>query len=249
MIIQDNIFTLKTEHDIKWYEVDFLRILKPCALLNHLQDVATKSADRFGIGMSFLEPRNYAWFLIKYHLEFNDYPENCEKIVLKTESRGYLKLFAIRDFEIWSQDEQTLLGRASSQWAMINLTDKNFVKLSDIEKLPKFESREDDLVFSRINSLEHYDEELEFRVRYDDIDVNKHVNNANYLTWAFEALPLEFRKNHKPKTIDLVYKKEISYGNNVISKVKIENNKTSHLLENKETSETLCIVEVQWQGL
>ena len=28
MIIQDNIFTLKTEHDIKWYEVDFLRILK-----------------------------------------------------------------------------------------------------------------------------------------------------------------------------------------------------------------------------
>ena len=68
MIIQDNIFTLKTEHDIKWYEVDFLRILKPCALLNHLQDVATKSADRFGIGMSFLEPRNYAWFLIKYHL-------------------------------------------------------------------------------------------------------------------------------------------------------------------------------------
>lgn len=249
MITQDNLYTLTKTYDLTWYELDCQKILKPSALLNHLQDIATKSADKFGIGMSFLEPRNYAWFLIKYHMEFNDFPQDKEEIILKTESRGISRLFATRDFEIWSSDERTLLGRASSQWAMINLADKSFVKLNEIGKIPPIEKREDDLLFTKVNPQEDYDYQTEFKVRYDDIDINQHVNNANYLVWAFEALPLKFRKNYKPKTIDMIYKKDIAYGNSVVSKLKIENETTHHLLVNKETKEQLCIVDVLWENL
>ena len=249
MITQDNIYTLIKKYDLTWYERDCQKVLKPSALLNHLQDAATRSADKIGIGMSFLEPKHYAWFLLKYHMEFLDFPQNIDKITLKTESRGISRLFASRDFEIWTDDEKKLLGRATSQWAMINLEDKSFVKLNEIGIIPPFEKRDDDMIFAKINPQKAYDSETEFKVRYDDIDINQHVNNANYLVWAFEALPLEFRKNYKPKTIDMAYKKDISYGNNVISKLKIENEKTYHLLVNKETDEQLCIVDVEWQKL
>ncbi|MBR1754280.1 hypothetical protein IJ732_05525 [bacterium] len=249
MITQDNIYTLTKKYDLKWYEVDCQKILKPSALLNHLQDAATKSADKFGIGMEFLEPRNYAWFLIKYHFEFSDYPKGCEDIVIKTESRGISRLFATRDFEIWSCDEKRLLGRVSSQWAMINLKDKSFVKLSELDKIPQIEKRDDDLPFPKVNPQENYDIETEFKVRYDDMDINQHVNNANYPVWAFEALPLEFRKTHKPKTIDMVYKKDIAYGNTVVSKLVLNGDKTNHLLMNKETEEQLCLIDIEWQTL
>ena len=64
MITQETIYTLIKKYPLTWYEVDGQNILKPSALLNHLQDAATRSADKFGIGMEFLAPRNYAWFLI-----------------------------------------------------------------------------------------------------------------------------------------------------------------------------------------
>jgi medium-chain acyl-[acyl-carrier-protein] hydrolase len=247
MITQDNIYTLTKEYPLTWYEVDCQNVLKPSALLNHLQDVATRSADKFDIGMEFLKPLNYAWYLIKYHIEFNDYPQNLSKITLKTESRGISRLFATRDFEIW--DEKRLLGRASSQWAMINLNDKSFVKLSEIKKLPPLEKREDDISFPKVNPVEVYDMEKLFDIRYDDIDINQHVNNANYIVWAFEVLPMEFRKAFKPKCIDIIYKKDISYGNKVVSKVLINNQETRHILLNNETNEQLCIINAVWTQL
>lgn len=249
MIGEETLYTFENKYPLTWYEVDYQKILKPSALLNHLQDIATKSADKVGVGLSFTEPRHYAWFLLKYHLEFEDYPQNLDKITLKTEARGISRLFAIRDFEIWSEDKSKFLGRASTQWAMINLNDKSFVKIGEQGIFPPFEKREDDLSFPKVNQLDSYDSEKVFDVRYDDIDVNQHVNNANYIVWAFEALPLEFRKNHKPKTIDLVYKKDISYGNKVKSKIKIENDMTYHLLTNQENDEPLCVVSAQWQAL
>ena len=249
MITEDNQYTLTKEYDMKWYEVDCQAILKPSALLNHLQDIATKSADRFGIGMEFLAPKNYAWYLIKYHMEFNNYPQNIESFVLKTESRGSTRLFAIRDFEMWSNDQKTLLGRMSSQWAMIDLEDKSFVKLSEIKKIPPLQKREDDVIFSKVSVSDEYDKEKEFEIRYDDIDINQHVNNSNYIIWAFEVLSAEFRKTHKPKTIDMVYKKDISYGNKVLSKLKTDGEKTFHLLCNKESEEQLCVIEIVWDKL
>ena len=249
MIGEDYKCSYTNEYDLTWYEVDCQKILKPASLLNHLQDIATKSADKIGIGMGFLEPRNYAWFLIKYHLEFNDYPQNMDKILIRTEARGVSRLFAIRDFEIWTSDKSKLLGRASSQWAMINLEDRGFVKIGNMEIMPTFEKREDDISFPKVNPQEVYESEKTFEVRYDDIDINQHVNNANYISWAFETLPLDFRKSHKPKFIDMIYKKDIKYGNNVVSKLKMEENTTHHLLVNKETDEQLCILDVEWQKI
>ena len=249
MIVSDNEYTYSKEYDMKWYEVDSKAILKPSSLLNHLQDIATKSADKFGIGMSFLAPKNYAWFLIKYHMDFYDYPQSIDSFILKTESRGCSRLFATRDFEMWSNDEKCLLGRISSQWAMINLADKSFVKLSDIGLIPPFEKRDDDIIFSKVNAQDAYDYEKKFEIRYDDIDINQHVNNSNYIVWAMEALPVELRKNYKPKTIDMIYKKDIAYGDSVVSRVRVDNEKTSHLLINEQTNDQLCLIDVVWEKI
>jgi len=245
---QNNEFCWVKTYPIKYYEMDFNMVLKPSALLNILQDIATINAEMHGFGYSFTYPKNYGWFLIKYHMEFDDYPHDLDDLVIKTEPRGISKIMAYRDFVIWTTDN-TRLGRVVSSWMMINLNTKSILPLAKIiDSMPAFEKRENDLQYEKIQPTSHNDVEKTFEIRFDDIDVNQHVNNANYIIWAFETLPYEFKATHRLKTLDIVYKKEIAYGQNIISKLELdEENKTStHILKNATTQDELCLIKAVW---
>lgn len=236
------------KYPIKYYEIDFNRALKPSALLNFLQDMATENAETLGFGPSFVFPKNYAWFLIKYHMEFDEYPCALDELVINTEARGISKILANRDFEIYTTDNKRL-ARIASNWMLIDLSTKNVLPLAKvIDFMPNVEKRETDLHFEKIKPISDINYEKTFEIRFDDIDVNQHVNNANYIIWAFETLPYEFKSNHQLKTLDIVYKKEIAFGHKVVSQVELDiENKTSlHVLKNQSTEEELCFVSAIW---
>lgn len=237
------------KYPLKYYEMDLNMILKPSALLNFLQDVATVNAEKLGFGYSFTYPKNYGWFLIKYHMEFDEYPEKLDEILIKTEARGLSKIMAYRDFEIWTSDNKKRLGRAASNWVMIDLHTKNILPLSKIiDFMPTFQKRETDLEFGKTKVPEKVKFEKIFEIRFDDLDVNQHVNNANYIVWAFETLPYEFRGKHKLKTLDINYKKEIAFGHKVLAQTEFDEERktTHHLLKNAETNEELCFINALW---
>ena len=85
-----------------------------------------------------------------------------------------------------------------------------------------------------------------FHVRYDDLDMNGHVNNTVYITWALEALDIDFRNSHKIKALDIYYKHEVKYGEDVLSCVKSDENITEHLIKNSKTNEQLCLIKIEW---
>lgn len=71
--------------NVKYSEMDYNKALKPFSLLNYLQDIASKNAEDLGFGYSFITPKNIAWFLLKYHMEFNNYPVDVKNLTLKTQ--------------------------------------------------------------------------------------------------------------------------------------------------------------------
>lgn len=246
--IEDRELFYSKKYPIKYYEMDSNKALKPSGLMNFLQDLATENAEMLGFGPSFVFPRNYAWFLIKYHMEFDEYPCALDELVMKTEPRGITKIIASRDFEIFTTEDKRL-GRIASNWMMIDLATKSILPLAKVAtSMPAFEKREEDLQFEKIKPIERVDYEKTFEIRYDDIDVNQHVNNANYIVWTFETLPYEFKANHKIKILDIVYKKEIAYGHEIISQVEYdETTKTTfHSLKNATNGDELCVICVKW---
>lgn len=252
--IEDSEYFYSKKYQVKYYETDFNRALKPSALLNFLQDMATENAEMLGFGPSFVFPKNYAWFLIKYRMEFDEYPCALDELIIKTEARGISKIIASRDFEICTINNKRL-GRIASNWTMVDLNTKSILPLSKIvDFMPAFEKRDNDLQFKKISPLNQQSGQINyekiFEIRFDDIDVNQHVNNANYIVWAFEPLPYQFKSQHKLKTLDIVYKKEIAYGHNVVSQIQFDKeNKTSiHVLKNATTGEELCFVNAVWQA-
>ncbi len=233
---------------VRYSEIDFDLVLKPSVLLHFLQDIASDNAENLGFGYSYITKKNLAWFLLKYRMEFEDYPEKVYDMRITTEPRGYNKLFAFRNFGIYNGEK--LLGRVSSTWALVDVVSKNLIPIADAfdnnPYMPPYIKREDDLAFEKIRPLEQVNIEKVFEIRYDDIDVNKHANNANYIVWAFEPLDFQFRSTKKLKSLDMIFKKEIKYGEKVLSRVEIQNDKTNHLLMNAGTGEDLCLVTALW---
>lgn len=233
---------------VKYSEMDCQLALKPSALLNFLQDMASDNAEMLGFGYSFITKKNLMWFLLKYHMEFTDYPVSVYDLTLKTEPRGYAKLFAYRDFELYNGEK--CLGRAASLWSLVNTDTKSLTPVGtalDNPNMPLHEKRADDLNFEKIPEIEKVDSEKVFDIRYEDIDVNQHVNNGNYIIWALEPLEFDFRCRHKIKTLDIVFKKEIKYGHKILAQIEFKDSlKTIHNVKNADTGEDLCHVQIEW---
>ena len=234
---------------IKYSETDQNLAMKPFALLNFLQDIASKNAEDLGFGYSYIHERNYAWFLIKYRMEFEEYPFDIQELTLKTEPRGYNKLFAFRDFELYKN--KTLIGRMHSMWSIVDINTRSMVPvptaIKDNVHMTSFEKRIDDLSFEKIATITTPSSEKEFEVRYNDIDVNGHANNGNYIVWALEPLDFEFKNNNKIKTLDMVYKKEAKFGEKIISQVEHKTKQTTlHRLLNLN-GEELFQLQCTWE--
>lgn len=241
MIFEDNL-------KIKYSEMDYKLALKPSALLNFLQDLASENAEQLGFGYSYIRNRNLMWFIIKYRMEFTDYPVSVYDLTIKTEPRGCNKLFAFRDF--WLYEGDKMLAQIASTWSLVDINSKSIVPPQNAlnnEYMLAFEKRESDLNYKKIRPLEKIDISKTFEIRYDDIDVNCHANNGNYIIWAFEPLSFEFKSSHKLKILDIQFKKEIKFGQKVLSEIEFKDEKTTvHVIKNSDTGEDLCLVEAVW---
>ncbi len=233
--------------NVKYSEMDHNLALKPFSLLNFLQDIASESAENLGFGYTFMSEKNLAWFLIKYRMEFTDYPIGVYDLTLKTRPRGYNKLFAYREFEMFEKDKP--LGKVFSVWSIVDKENRTTIPVASVildnPEMQPYTKKEDDLAFARVKPIENYSLNKEFEVRYNDLDVNGHANNGNYIVWAFEPLSLEFKTEHKIKIIDMIYKKEATYGEKIISEAEIIDNKTYHRIKNS-IGEDLLLVECEW---
>ncbi len=235
------------EYEIKFYEVDFKNQLKESVLLNFLQDIAAVHAEHLGFGYSHIETKNLGWFLLKYHMKFFEWPQNISKIKIKTWPRGIFKLSCIRDFEVYTIEGKKIAA-VSSSWVLIDLETKKIANPAKV--LNGFEFSADvalDSKFPKIDNIEKSDICKMFDVRYDDIDINQHANNANYLIWALEGLWFEFRAKNQIKELEIQYKKEIKYGSKVLSEIEFlkESKVTLHSIKTDQNEEC-CKIKITW---
>ena len=247
MITQIN----KYDYTLRYYEKDLNRNLKPVSMFNFMQDVASMAAEEHGFGPSYIFSHNLAWFVLKYKLIILEHINDMEEIEVKTESRGTTKLFAGRDFYFYHKGK--VFAKASSLWALVDFDSKKMVKPQEVlgDRIPVFEKREDDLEYEKIPQVESFGQPIlkkEFRIRFDDLDVNRHVNNANYVAWALETLDYNFKCENAIKSMDVYYKKDVAYDGKIVSEACIDNENliSVHSIKNAQTQEELCTLKIEW---
>ena len=206
------------EYEVRSYECDKHKNLRILTLMNIFQDIADSNADKMGVGYDYCVSHNLAWVAANYHVKILRSPKLREKITINSWPSEERKLAAIRDYEIIDEQKEVIV-QASTQWVLIDFNSKRPQLLR--AKLPQYEvlnEKADNFEFSNIALPENFDFEKDFVVRFDDIDVNNHVNNAVYPLWLSETVDDEFRNNHTISEIEISFKKEIHAGEVVKSK-------------------------------
>lgn len=222
-------------------------VLNPYVLLKCLEDIAVKNASDNHFGVEEVVENQVAWVLLKYAMEFSDYPQNIQGLVVETESRGVNRLFATRDFII-KDDAGRQLGRATSTWTVIDMNTKRMLNPQEVFAgcLPAIEKRPDDLKYAKIPAIAEDAAAMLFAVQPSDIDLNQHVNNCSYINWALAGLPAEFLAGKKLQRLDINFKKELFQHESLIAKTQITEQGSLHGMSNTESGDELCIMSAQW---
>ena len=237
----------RKRYNLQYYEMNTAQRLKESILLLFLQDIASDNAETNGFGYNWCLEHNLGWFLLKYRIELSEYPQNIDYIEIETESRGANRLFAYRDFDIYTPDNN-LIGRVASCWGLVDMSTKSMVAPQIINpEFDSFEKRDTDLKFYKIQLPKDFDYEKIYEVRYDDLDLNHHANNSNYISWALETLPYDFRNNNTVSNIDILLKNDTTAGETIIAQTKINDFQTIHVIKNKSDNTDLAYLNIEWK--
>ena len=223
------------EHTLKSYQCDRFGLMRPIMLMNELQGLASKHADILGAGREHCFAHNVAWVITHMFVDIIDMPRSDEVLVYSTWPCNTGAVRSERDFEIRDKNGKLKI-RAISQWVLIDLNTRRPMRISDcfpdwMGMTERVWDRDFDKCADFVPTKSHV-----MACRFDDIDVNQHINNAVYTVWATESVGFEYRNQHKLRGIDVYFEHEINPNTpNVRIEVAFDGNTTRHKIMTDET--------------
>ena len=240
----------KIKFQVHYYEADIAGKAHLLALLNYLQHAAAEQAAKLGFGFEDLIKKNLGWVLSRYHIKVVRYPLLGDTVEVLTWPSGEQGIFALRDFEMKDEEGHSLLT-ATTSWILLNLGKKQPVRIADFLPghltLDKRALKDD---FTSLPQLKEVEREINLRVLMKDLDVNRHVNNVVYVQWALEAVPEDVLNCKRPIDIEVSYKAEGFYGDEVVSRIQEQETEREptflHQIANQKTGAELTRLRTVW---
>jgi acyl-ACP thioesterase len=157
------------------------------SLMQQLQEIASKHAEDLGVGRKWMEENGFYWVLVNFKINFIRHPQYGETVILKTWPSGWDLLKAFRDFK--GEDLQgNELFSATSDWMVI---DRSSIRPMTTKELKfDFESIVERNIqeMKRLKGALDMEEVTTIVVPYSSIDMNRHVNNTEYVRWGIDTM-------------------------------------------------------------
>ncbi len=186
-----------------------------------LQETAVNHASAGKFGYDDLINEKRAWVLTRQMIKLYQIPHISQKIFVESWVDQSTELISIRDFHLLDSGKK-LLGIARTSWMMMDLIVRKPVKIPKqlIERFPHLPGRiHEQLPLEKIRLRESdYQDIIPFQVVYNDLDMNHHVNNIQYLKWVLDDFSYDFRKQYRLESIESNYLSEALYGDSLVRK-------------------------------
>ncbi len=176
---------------VRYYEVDAGGRLALEHLCNYMQQIAGQHAEKLGVGFGRLHEIGLTWVLARWQVSVDgQLPEAGQEVILETWPSSVERLQCRREF-ILRDAAGELLARGGSWWVVVNTTTFRLERVPalvmDVYAGPSEFALED--LALRLPQVKAGQNAMSAAVRWSDIDVNQHVNNANYLDWVLHSVP------------------------------------------------------------
>ena len=229
----------KVTYPIRSFHGDLYGRVKPHFVLSFFEDIAWQNAEELGFGYTALLSQGRFWALTRLLLDVWRWPHWGETLVLETEPLGVSGPFAIRRFGGSVGGESCF--EASSAWVVLDaetrkpLRPQSVFTPEDLAGLPGFERDQvpgkvedvlqatGDTEGGTADSISSPEAQAggrpetavvrrEVPATYTELDVNAHVNNAEFLRWAFSLVPTAALDETPARRIEINFLSELREG-------------------------------------
>ena len=225
--------------EVHSYEAFYNRQLKPVKLFEYLNDTAEHHSESVGFSMENLFFKGCSWILLSWNICIEKWPSLRDVILIETWISHIKRCFAFREFLVKNSQNEILI-RASSRWIFYHIGKKRAERIPEklVNQWPTNRSVAcPESIIDSANLKTQGSQKIEnsFIVQKQDIDILDHVHNTRYIDWIMQNKPEEIRQNYSLKHIDVSYRHEIKFPNDVLIKQSI-----SSSLKNLEEIVYIC---------
>ena len=197
--------------------------IKLSSIINQFQDASSAHSESLGVGMGYLAEKKRAWILNSWQIVIERYPDAHEPIEVSTWPTGFKGVFGPRNFCMKTPSGERL-AYAHSLWVYVETETGKPTKPDEEEKQiygvePPLEMEYASRKIKRQEQTKVVDT---ITVRKYHIDTNSHMNNSQYVQMAMEVMP----DNFKAKQLRVEYKKSAIYGDKIVLKLGVEEERT-----------------------
>lgn len=184
-------------------------------IVNYLQDCSVFQSEDLRMGIDYMEQGRRAWMLSFWQIVIERCPRLGEEIVVGTWPYDFKGMFGLRNFVI--QDRAgAYLVKANSVWFLYDTVAGRPVKVTpeDIRGYTASTAKKLDMAYAprRIALPAEAEAGAPVTVVRHHIDTNHHVNNAQYVAIAREALPV----GTKARELRVEYRKAAVLGDVIV---------------------------------
>ncbi|MBR6412898.1 MAG: hypothetical protein IKS41_07065 [Alphaproteobacteria bacterium] len=236
----------KKSYIISSFEVDVQSKLRLHSLFNLFQDIADEHAEKIGVGYTFCRENGVGWVGSAYHVKINRLPTWGEEITIETWPSASTAASAIRDFKV-TDKEGSVLILATSQWVLIDVV--RLRPLPIAKHLPHYDVVPERMLasdFAKIPAPTGETSTLSFPVHADDIDLNNHVNNALYPTWALDGFSEEYLNANRVSELKIDFKRPAKFGFNISLKTYQIGRQSTSLITSADGTTEYARVQIDW---
>lgn len=204
-------------HDFELFETDFDvdGNLRSNRLMQFLQNCAGQHVKNFGLGWDDLDNMQLFWVLSKMkYSRLVPITKTVHMLRIYTWPKAPNKFFYDRLFEVYDAETDLLLAEAYSQWMVVDKSTRKAVTANSVQGLLDADFAEEtnglNADFERIRKTDNFALAGSICVQRSALDVNKHVNNTNYVTFVEDMLNRGADDN-----VEIVYHKEVLCGQQI----------------------------------
>ena len=219
------------------------------SLFNFMQSAADRHSKHMGTSLALMSEQNLTWVYGRFYAVIEQYPQLYDKVRCETWRSELLGDFICREFIILGDND--ILVRATSSLALIDKNSRKPVPIPEFITSKLEHDKERSIKFPS-NNVEHnneFDYIYSVKTRYEDIDINGHMNNASYASFFFESVFEHLEDTMIMRSIDISFKGEILYKDELecgVFSIKDFPGKFYHRLYNKTKKRVSAYAITEW---
>lgn len=201
-------FTHETK--VTSYDCDVRNHMRISAAMRYMQETAGLHLVSLGCPAEVLMEEDLVFLMSKMSLKIHRIPVLHEEIIVGTAPTSTKGVRFVREFIVDTRDGERLISGVS-HWPLVRPASRKVLRPKDFTRSLPFQPETvskyiEDIPFPKIDiqAEELYKEEI----KYSDIDINNHVNNAVYGDIICDAIPYDLMTGSELNTVAIEFKNE-----------------------------------------